>query len=103
MRLEWRDKTPYLVFHDYLSDEPKRTASGFRIVWAEKPLPESDCDVYKTAISGVYQAGSVRFNVQNPSEFYESFDVPAPKVRKGTELRWRYGWEKLTRKGWEPA
>lgn len=103
MQLEWRDSKPYLVFWDYLTDHPKRTATGFLIVWADGPLPEANQPVYKTAISGVYQVGQVRFNVQNPAAFYEEVDVPKPKVRATTRLRWRYGWEKLVRGGWEPA
>jgi hypothetical protein len=103
MEYEIRNSEPYLVFYDLLTDSPKRTASGFRITWAEGPLPDSNKPAYKTAIEGVYQVGNVRFNVQNPAAFYEETEVPAPKVRRTTELRWRYGWQKLTRQGWQPA
>lgn len=32
-------------------------------------------------------------------------DVPAPKVRNGLDLRWRYGrwWKRTKRKGWVPV
>lgn len=34
----------------------------------------------------------------------ESRPVPRPKVRRGTEIRWRYGkWEKCLRNGWVSA
>ena len=102
MIFEWRDKKPYLVFYDYLSDLPKRTATGFLVSWAERPLPEASQPVVKTAIDGVYQVGNVRFNVQNPTAFYEETDVPRP-TRIRSDLRWRYGWQKMTRRGWEPA
>jgi hypothetical protein len=43
---------------------------------------------------------------QLPPAFAETSEVPRPKVRPGTELRWSYhGWQKWSRKekAWIPA
>lgn len=48
--------------------------------------------------------GSVTIDGAAEAEYVEDVEVPAPKVRKGVELRWHRGrWEKLLRKGWVPA
>src|SRR2546430_177833 len=102
MRLEWRNGQAYLVMSDYLTDEPKRITNGWRVTWAEGMLPEDNCDVFKTSMAGVYQVRNVRFNVEDKCAFVEFTDIPKPK-RVKSEMRWHYGWEKMTSRGWQPA
>lgn len=102
-----RENTAYVVRATTLWSEPKVGHAWFpiysstcRMTGLEGKLLDEGSSIGGTT---AYRYERCTIYVRNDAEpvKVEHFEVPPPKVRKGTEVRWHEGeWQKRLKKGW---
>lgn len=110
-----REGVLYVGYETTLDYEPVRLRYYWRVVsttgnpWhGSRPAAGDRCrynghEVWSTSREEGGSTGSVR-QKEGAADYIEREPVPAPKVRRGVELRWREGrWQKLLKKGWVAA
>lgn len=102
----------YVTTYWRLDARPDQVTDGESAHWPDRSpcvVPDHQVGDYTNfvALRIVNADGSYAENPGSiPPAFAETIQVPRPKVRRGTELRWSYhGWQKWSRKekGWVPA
>jgi hypothetical protein len=116
--LRERNGALFVLYETTLDSEPKIFYRWWRVQRTTADhygyARPSDGDSVRYAGSGHWHAtekatgrgcGSVYTgDGSTQAEHVEEVSAPAPKVRRGVEVRWASGrWEKLLKRGWVPA